>query len=141
MEPLEFLRSTIADFPGYGNDDARRRSDELVRSYLGEAVAGLEARLEVSGDTPLQRRIGDVLLRVAFANQAAYKIYENAARANPDFDAMAAADARTVEVASRAGNTDAAQLSAYLDEVAGALDNRDAAMNGTVTAPAAAPAS
>ena len=134
MESLEFLKSKIADFPGYAGDDARRNTDEMVRSYLGEVVAGLEKRLDVSDDAAVGRRAGDVLIRVAFANQIAYKAYEDAARANPDFDAVAAADARTVEVADRAGSIDAAGFSAYLDEAVAALDNRDAAMSGAKTA-------
>ncbi|MEO6835682.1 MAG: hypothetical protein ABI231_07245 [Candidatus Tumulicola sp.] len=130
MEPLEFLKSKIADFPGYGEDDSRRRSDELVRSYLGEAVAGLEERLGPL-DAALGQRLGDLLLRVGFTNQAAYKIYEDAARTKSDYDAMAAADAFAVEVADRAPS-EPAELPAFFNEVGEALDRRDATMSGAV---------
>jgi hypothetical protein len=130
MEALEFLKSKIAGFPGYARDDDRRRSDELVRSYLGEALADLEKCLGSSTDSTLAQKAGDLLIRVAFTNQHAYKAYENAARTNGDFDAMAAADASTVEVADRAASTDAPGFGTYLDEAAAALDRRDACMSG-----------
>jgi hypothetical protein len=128
-QPLEFIKSKIADFPGYADDVARWRSDELVRSYVGEALADLEQRLEPL-NVSLGGRVGDLLIRLGFANQSAYKNYEDGDRAKVDLTAMVAADAGAVELADRATSTDAAQLPPYLDAISKSLDRRDAVMSG-----------
>jgi hypothetical protein len=136
MDSLEFLKGKISDFPGYGDDDLRRTSDELIRSYLGEAIADLEVRLAPT-DGGLRQRIGDLLIRVGFANQHVYRTYQDNARARSEFGSIADADANVVQTADRAASIGAAQLPAYLDEIVGALDRRDAAMSGS--APAVTP--
>lgn len=126
------LGSKIAGFPGYADEDARRRSDELIRSYLGEALAALQARLHpVDGATG--ERLGDLILRSAFTNQEAFESYEERAREHPGFDPISAADAASVEAADAADGVEAAGLAAYLDRVAQVLDSRDAVMEGSVS--------
>jgi hypothetical protein len=134
-QPLEFLKGKITDFPGYSDDISRWRSDELVRSYLGEAVADLQQRLQPL-DAALDERVGDLLIRVGFANPSAYKNFEDGVRAKIDADALAIADTHAVEIADRAPSIDAAQLPAYLDDIIESLDQRDAAMSTTVGATA-----
>ncbi|HEU5481439.1 MAG TPA: hypothetical protein VFU90_16450 [Candidatus Tumulicola sp.] len=129
MDAVQLLKSKIPDFPGYADDLARQRSDELVRSYLGEAIADLQARLSPLDDAPA-RQIGDLLFRAGFTNQNVYRTYEDAARTRTDYDAMAAADARVVDLADRAPSVDAASLETYLDGAREALDARDNAMDG-----------
>lgn len=129
MEPLEFLKSTIAGFPGYADETDRQRSDEMVRSFLGEAIADLEVRL-VPPEGGVSQRIGDLLIRVGFTNQSAYKRYEDGARSGADFAGMSASDEEIVELAGRAPSIDGANLSSYLDEIVAALDRRDATMDG-----------
>jgi hypothetical protein len=131
-QPLEFLKSKIADFPGYSDDVSRWRSDELVRSYIGEAVADLQQRLEPL-DVALDGRVGDLLIRLGFANQAAYKNYEDGAHSTFNLDAMLAADAAAVELGDGASSIDVQQLPAYLDEISASLDQRDAVMSGKST--------
>jgi hypothetical protein len=131
-QPLEFLKSKIADFPGYSDDVSRWRSDELVRSYIGEAVADLQQRLEPL-DVALDGRVGDLLIRLGFANQAAYKNYEDGAHSTFNPDAMLAADAAAVELGDGASSIDVQQLPAYLDEISASLDQRDAVMSGKST--------
>jgi hypothetical protein len=134
MEPMELLSSKIENFPGYATDDARKLSDEEVRSYLGEALADLEVRLGAASEAPIAR-IGDLLLRVGFTNQAAYKIYEEEARnRSVGFDEVASADARVVALADRATSIDAAASPGYLEEVSDALNCRDAAMSAPAPA-------
>jgi hypothetical protein len=127
MEPLAFLQSKIENFPGYLDETARGRSDELVRSYLGEAIADLEARL-TSIPPEVSDRIGALLLRAGFVDQAAYTTYESAARDGAPEERIADDDAAIVEVADRASQVDAAQLPGYLDDVTNALNRRDATM-------------
>jgi hypothetical protein len=128
------LQSAIPEFPGYGDDVAREQSDEYVRSYVGERIADLQERLQPLDGT-LGERVGEMLLRTAFVNQAAYKLYEGNDRSAIDADAVTVADAAAVKVADRAPSIDAAQLPQYLDDVAHALDARDTAMSGARSAP------
>jgi hypothetical protein len=44
MDPLELLNERIHDFPGYATDTDRRLSDEMVRAFLGEMLADLQAK-------------------------------------------------------------------------------------------------
>jgi len=132
MEHLQILGAKIAGFPGYADEDARRRSDELVRSYLGEALATLADRLRPLDGT-VETRLGDLVMRSAFTNQEAYESYEERARESPGFDAMAAADVRTIEAADAAPSVEAAGMAAYLDRVSQVLDARDAVMEGGVS--------
>jgi hypothetical protein len=128
MEPLELLRAKIANFPGYGDDLELRRSDEYVRSYLGEALAELPIRAQLPA--ALQQRVEELLLRAGFENPRDFAAhYLAGAKMKPGAsEAIAAADAATVALADRAASVDLASAPAYLDAVAAALDARDAAM-------------
>lgn len=131
-KPLEFLESKIPNFPGYSTDDDRKVSDELVRSYLGERLAEMETHPGISDEA--RKSVGDLLLRTAFTNQIAYKVYEEAARTNPDFDAIAAADVATVQLADGASSVTAADVAQFAQQSARVLDGRDLAMRGEVAA-------
>ena len=128
MEPLETLRARIAEFPGYDTILERRRSDEYVRSYLGEALTEMAAGRTFPAES--QRRIEALVLRVAFADPKSFPVHAGAqARSNPsDMHAVTEADAATVELADQAAKVDAASAARYLDEIAAALDERDAAL-------------
>lgn len=132
MEQWPLLGAKIVGFPGYGDEDARRRSDELVRSYLGEALSDLQARLQPL-DEAIEKRLDDLIVRSAFVNQAAYGAYEERARERPQFDFIAAADARVVEAADAAAAVGAAGAADFLDRVTQALDARDAAMEAGIS--------
>jgi hypothetical protein len=127
MGSIALLKEKIPDFAGYGEENLRRVSDEEVRSYLGEALAGLRVRLE-SLPAAAQTRIDDLVLRTGFANQHAFRAFEDGARTATDFDELLSADAAVVEVADRAASIGAEGIDAYLDEVTAALDRRDRVM-------------
>ncbi len=137
-QPLELLKSRIPDFPGFADDVSRWRSDELVRSYVGEAVAGAQERLKPL-DAALEVRIGDMLIRVGFANPATYQAFEGRDLAKFDDGAMATADARVIEIADRAASIDAAALPSYLEELSRSLDHRDMVTSATSTTASEAP--
>jgi hypothetical protein len=126
MDPLEELRAKIAEFPGYDGDIERRHSDQYVRSYLGEALAALEAR--VSLDDGLRTKIEDLTLRVGFADTRAFPAHPSAHPSDAGIGAVAQADLATISLADRAKSLDAPAVGAYLDEVAAELDVRDAAI-------------
>jgi len=129
MQPLESLKAVIADFPGYDENLARDRSDELVRSYAGERLAEMQERLEPL-DAALDDRISQLLLRTAFASQVSHKLYASSERSEVDAGPVAAADAQTIALADRAASIVAGGVGAYLDEITAVLDRRDAAMRG-----------
>jgi hypothetical protein len=131
-QPLEFLKSRIPNFPGYGSDDDRKLSDELVRSYLGERLATLESDDGLADE--VRKTVGELMLRTAFTNQIAYKVYEEASRTNHDFNGMAAADAATVRLADGAGAVTPADALKFAQQSAQALDARDLAMRGQAAA-------
>lgn len=126
MEPLALLQDRIPDFPGYATEDDRRLADEDVRSYLGEALAGLIERL--APDAALTELAGDLEIRTGFTNQRVFRHYEESARGATDFAALIAADAAVVELAQRAVAVENGGLKAYLGEAAAALDRRDDVM-------------
>jgi hypothetical protein len=135
MDALEQLRARIAGFPGYDDDFDRRRSDEFVRSYLGEALADLHVRCD-SLSPELKQRIDALLLRVGFADQKSFAARHGIAGmpsvANSD-NSVAAEDAAVVDVADAAGRVEPDAVGRYLDEVAAVLDRRDAAMRAAAS--------
>jgi len=124
------LREKIAEFPGYDGDVERRRSDEYVRSYLGEALSELGARCTLPSD--VRARLDDLILSVEFADPHGFVNHHViAGQGTADGGgAVAAADAETVELADRAPTLDCAAAAAYLDEVEALLQRRAAAIRG-----------
>jgi len=129
MDAIEQLQTKISPFSGYGDETARALSDELVRSYLGEALAALEERL-APGEGPEHDRIGELILRVAFTNQLVFRQYEERARTGDVGHELAPYDVAIVELADGANAIEPANLDDYLSRVRDALDRRDAAMGG-----------
>jgi len=129
MDPRAELESKIPGFPGYGDADARRLSDEEVRACLGEALAVLGDRLGPVG--ALAERYESTLLRAEFINQAAFHVYESATLDDARTAAMATADLAAVALADRAGAVDANSFSAYLDSVNAAFDERERLMEAS----------
>lgn len=127
MDPLEHLRERISRFPGYDVDIDRRRSDELVRSYLGEALAEIGVRCtDLSSE--LRDRIEGLLLRVGFSTPKSFSLHDGHLGVRSSDGNVPAVDAATVDIADRAPAIPCDAIAAYLDDVIVALDARDAAM-------------
>ena len=126
MDALLTLRGKIAGFPGYGEMSDRHRADEMVRAYLGEALARLRERLAPTGDAG--ERLDAAILRTDFTNPKVFGSFESASTDAGTVDRISRADLAAVELADRAEGVDAAALPAYIDEVSAALDVRDRAM-------------
>lgn len=124
------LREKIENFPGYDGDVERRRSDEYVRAYLGEALSAVGVRCTFPPD--VRARLDDLILRVGFADPHAFvNRHIVGAKSVPDGGgAMAAADVETVALADRAAALECGAASAYLDEVEALLGRREAAIRG-----------
>lgn len=132
MEPLERLRAKIAGFPGYDSEVDLRRSDQYVRSYLGEA---LTERAERANLTPEQQQhVNDLLLRLGFADQRDFVRREVLAGKDglEEGNAVVAADEATVDLADRAAGIDPASMDSYLHEVTALLDAREAALRAAI---------
>ncbi len=137
MDSLQQLRERIAGFPGYDGDIERRRSDEFVRSYVGEALADLAARCDRL-PPDLRQRFDALLLRVGFADPKAFATQRGIANlqdAMAQDGAVATEDVAAVQVADRAPAIAADAVASYLDEVTATLDRRDAAMRAAVPNP------
>ena len=137
MDPLELLREKFVGFPGYDGDLDRRRSDEFVRAYLGEALTELAARC---GELPpeLQQRVDALKLRMEFADPQVVRDaparFERSCELRDD-GKVAEEDVAAVELADRASATDCGSVARYSDDVTATLDSREAAMRATATKP------
>lgn len=125
MDPLERIRAIIEDFAGYAEDLARRLSDEQVRGYVGETLAGFSAaQIEnLTGDA--RGHYDRALLRCEFINQDVFRIFDQ----DPRPERIAAtleADAHLVETAGALRQAQA--LAEMLVALNDAFDKRDAAM-------------
>lgn len=137
MDPLEQLRAKIAGFPGYDGDLDRRRSDEFVRAYLGEALTELAARCgELTPE--LQQRVDALLLRMEFSDPksfAMHRLVANMPAISSDGGEVAEEDVAAVELADRAPEVDAGSVARYLDDITATLDSRQTAMRAAATKP------
>lgn len=127
MDATEVLKQKLPGFAGYGTMGQRHLTDEEVRAYLGERLAGLSVRLDPTG--PTSERLDALILRTEFTNQVAFRGVETMELDSAQTDAIAAADLATVELADRAdGVFDVDMLAKYLDAAEAALNARDRAM-------------
>ncbi len=130
MSPLDALRALIPGFPGYSSEADRRRSDALLRSLVGEALAALRERLApIEGD--LGARCDALVMQAGFVNQQAFNAFEYATLDGKGVEAIAQADLAAAGLAGRAAEVDRQALPGFLDEISAAFDRRYAAMNAT----------
>ncbi len=127
MDAIESITARIPQFRGYDDLEARRDDDELVRSYLGEALATLNAN---HPDFFVERSDAyeNLIFRAGFMNQAAFRAFEYAKLDRSHLDTIAANDCAMLDLADRAPAIAAGQLAGYLDDLTAAFDRRDAAM-------------
>lgn len=127
MDTLNGLRSKIAEFPGYSSQTDRRRSEELVRAYLGEALVELERRTDPLPSTT-RATLDSLVLRTAFVNLSVFRAFENEPVDDVAVDRVASSDLGTVALADRVADIDPALLDVFLEEAHRLLDDRDATM-------------
>jgi hypothetical protein len=128
MDAVEEIRANIPQFPGYADETTRRLSDELVRSYLGEALALLRER---HPDFFAQRSdaFEALLLRAGFMNQQAFHAFEYRHLNETEQAAIATADLALIQLADRTATIDAAGIPGFLNDLTAAFDTRDALMS------------
>ncbi|HTZ54313.1 MAG TPA: hypothetical protein VMB20_04570 [Candidatus Acidoferrum sp.] len=127
MDATEVLKQKLPGFAGYAALEQRRLTDEEVRAYLGERLAGLSVRLEPTG--PTAERLDALILRAEFTNQMAFRNIESTNLDAAQTETIATADLAAVELADRADSVfDVDMLPSYLDAAEAALNARDSAM-------------
>jgi hypothetical protein len=128
MDAVEAIRAKIPQFPGYVDETTRRLSDELVRSYLGEALALLRER---HPDFFGQRSdaFEALLLRAGFMNQQAFHAFEYRHLDETEQAGIATADLALIQLADRTATIDAAGIPGFLNDLTAAFDTRDALMS------------
>jgi hypothetical protein len=123
MSALEVIRTDIPDFPGCEGEMECRLSDEQVRSYVGERLAGLDIQQLPAEEKQLYDQ---VLFRSEFMNQEAFRIFDE----NRDEKRIAVvldADACLI-AAAKMLDAPGGQLGDALKAINEAFDKRDAAM-------------
>jgi hypothetical protein len=131
MDALAEVTQRIPAFAGYATEEDRRLSDELVRSYLGEALADLQDRLTL--DPATCPALETLVLRCEFANQMVYRTYADTEVDDAAGAKLAASDACVLDLADRAATADTSGVDAYLAEAKAALDDRDRTMASIVS--------
>jgi hypothetical protein len=121
MNAMEEIRADIPDFPGCEGEEECRRSDEQVRSYVGERLAALPVDQVSEADKALYEK---VLLRCQFFNQEAFRIFDEDRNENR-INAVLQADAALIAAAKA---LDPSAPSNGLEAIDEAFDRRDAAM-------------
>jgi hypothetical protein len=136
MDDLAFLHARIESYADYTNDDDRRMSDEQIRAYVGEALAGVLERLAPTGE--VGETLARLLLRCQFADQTVVAALDAEQFVHTELALLHTADRRLVELADRAGalalpdvRTLLADIDATFDERARIIvHNRDAPPTG-----------
>jgi hypothetical protein len=123
-DDLSYLSAAIADFRGYGDEPDRRATDGRVRALLGEALAGLRARLDGSLSPTLGERLDAAVLRCQFADQRYVAALEGREIQSGEMTVLARADRGLVESANGLATLESAGLPARLDQIMALLDRR-----------------
>jgi hypothetical protein len=127
MDAIESIKARIPQFAGYEELEARRDDDELIRSYLGEALATLNAN-HPDFFADRSDAYENLIIRAGFMNQAAFRAFEYAKLDPTHLDAVAQNDRAMLDLADRAPAVAAGEVAGYLDDLTAAFDRRDNAM-------------
>jgi hypothetical protein len=116
----------VPDYAGHGDARARRLSDQQVRAWVGEILAGLRGRVALDGVT---ERFDALLMRCEFGDQHVIRAIEEDRFGEPELAAeVEAHDRELVEVANQGRSADAASIGAFLEALERAFDARSAAI-------------
>lgn len=102
----------------------RRLSDEMIRSYVGEAVADASARL----DRGMSDRVGALLMRAGFINQAAFGHFEYAKVTDEALARLLASDFALCALADRGKAVSASDFDTWITRIETGFDARDTLM-------------
>ncbi|MFN2460416.1 MAG: hypothetical protein ABR591_06995 [Candidatus Velthaea sp.] len=128
MNALESIRRKLPSYADYRDQDARHLVDKQVRAYVGEALARLRERVRL--DDGLAEQLDRVLIRCEFSDQRLIRAVDHGTFTdNQIVDRIHDMDGALIEAADRADSVDAAQLPAYLGELASLFEARFGAIS------------
>jgi len=127
MDATASIKERIAQFRGYATLDARRDDDELIRSYVGEALAALEAD-HMDYFPGREAELQNLVIRAGFMNQMAFRAFEYAKSDPTRLEPLVATDLELLDLADKAKVVAAADAGALVDAIVAAFDKRDAFM-------------
>jgi len=123
MTDLAFLQARISGYADYSDRDARHQVDKQVRAFLGEALAGVRSRFNVTD--ALLERLDGMMMRCEFSDQRVIRAADHASFDQRLIDRVHEVDREIVECAERLrelGSIEA--LPAELDTAARCFDER-----------------
>jgi hypothetical protein len=116
----------VPGYAGHADAIARRLSDQQVRAWVGEMLADLEDRLPIDA---VRDQFEAVLLHCEFGDQHVIKAIEDNRFAQPDkVKLVEDVDRRLIEVANRSRTIEPDGLSALLEDLERAFQERAAAI-------------
>jgi hypothetical protein len=130
-EDLTQVRTRVRGYAGLADPMARRLSDQYLRAWAGETLAGLRERAEIPD--AVRERLDDAILRCELGDQRLLVEFEqHGALARPEAQAhLAAADAAMVAAVDAALSApDHEALAKAVDAVRAAYDARIATATG-----------
>jgi hypothetical protein len=127
MDAIAGIKARIPQFAGYADLEGRREDDELVRSYLGEALSTLNAN-HPDFFTDRSEVYESLIIRAGFMNQLAFHSFEYAKLDPSHLEAVAQNDLAMLDLADKAPTIAAGEVAAYIEALMAAFDRRDAAM-------------
>jgi hypothetical protein len=118
----------VPGYAGHADARARRLSDQQVRAWVGEILAGLRGRIALDG---LAERFEALVLRCEFGDQHVIRAIEDDRFGEPELaEEIEAHDRALVEVANQGRSAEAASLGALVEALERAFDARAAAITG-----------
>jgi len=116
----------IPDYAGHADARARRLSDQQVRAWVGEILAGLRERIALDG---LTERFEALLMRCEFGDQRVIRAIEDDCFGEPEVAAeVETLDRALLEAADGGRSAEAASLGALVEALERAFDARAAAI-------------
>jgi hypothetical protein len=116
MGDLEALREEIPSYAGYEDDETRPLADKQIRAWVGERLALLDARLNLS-EGPFSKEYEHLLRECEFSDPHAMRALEERSFDADDLALLYTLDHRLVVAADRADSIDTANVAEYLAEL------------------------
>jgi hypothetical protein len=114
-EDMASQPALVPGYAGHGDAAARRRSDQLLRAWVGELLVDLQDRLGVE---EVRERVDALLMRCEFADQHVVHAIEDDRFGQDDFAvAIEDYDRRLVEAAGACPTVAAAGLTVLLEAI------------------------
>lgn len=123
-EDLTFVKSRLADYVAYNDEDARHASDARVRAYLGVALAAARDRIDGAMPAATREALERTILRCAFGSQTFVRHLEHADLPAATVAALIASDRRLIQYAELAREVASSGVPSLVGDVDGEFAER-----------------